>query len=125
MNKPIESIEPEQEQPIVPETTLDLKACAIVEHLKEAVKPNEFGEFVLSTKGILSFLKTEITEDLRIKEIRNPRQLKKDIIERAVQLFPSIVCIKTGKSGNKIKSLALKPSANRKDFQRYRRLLRN
>jgi len=49
----------------------------------------------------------------RLKDIRNPRQAKKDILERAVKLFPNTVCIVRNKSGNKVSGLALTQSAKR------------
>lgn len=114
LSKRIESIScasPEpvsQQKAVVPETTLDLKTCAVVEHLKEAVKPNEFGVFAVDKKTLDTFMTEEISEDLRVKKVS--RQLKKDIFKRAVELYSDIVCIITSPSGNQTKSLALKPS---------------
>lgn len=108
--KPQESIK--IDLPIIPETTLDLKAVEIVSHLEEKVKPRHNNIF-MDTKEIFHFLKNEISEDLRLKDIRNPRQAKKDILERAVKLFSDKVFIIKNKSGNKVTGIALKPSANR------------
>jgi hypothetical protein len=110
--KPIESIT--SETPIIPNTTLDLKAVEIVSHLEEKVKPRHNNIF-MDTKEIFHFLKNEISEDLRLNDIRNPRQAKKDILERAVKLFSDKVFIIKNKSGNKVTGIALKPSANRRD----------
>ena len=52
-------------------------------------------------------------DELRLKDITSPRQAKKDILERAVKLFPNIVCIVKNKSGNKVTGIALTPSAKR------------
>jgi hypothetical protein len=98
----------------IPHTTLDLKACELVEHLKENVKPRN-NEVFLNSREIIHYLKTFIPEELRLKEITNPRQAKKDILERAVKMFPNIVCIVKTKSGNKVAGIALKTSVNRKD----------
>jgi len=103
------------ELPIVPETTLEHKACAIVEHLKEKVKPRNDAIFMNSNE-IINFLKCELPEDLRLKEdIRNPRQAKKDILEKAMKLFSDSVQIIRNKSGNKVTGIALKPSVWRTD----------
>jgi hypothetical protein len=110
--KPTESIT--SETPIVPNTTLDLKAVEIVSHLEEKVKPRHNNIF-MDTKEIFHFLKNEISEDLRLKDIRNPRQAKKDILERAVKLFSDKVFIIKNKSGNKVTGIALKPSVKRRD----------
>jgi hypothetical protein len=96
----------------IPHTTLDLKASELVEYLKEDVKPRN-NEVFMNSREIYNYLKTFIPEELRLKDIRNPRQAKKDILERAVKLFPNIVCIVKNKSGNKTAGLALTPSAKR------------
>jgi len=94
----------------IPHTTLDLKASELVEHLKEDVEPRN-NEVFLNSREIINYLKTAIPEELRLKDIRNPRQAKKDILERAVKMFPSIVCIIKNKSGNKVTGIALTQSA--------------
>lgn len=111
------SIRPQEEPvidlPVIPETTLERKACELVEHLKVNVKPrNE--EVFLNSQEIFSFLRTGLSEELRLKEVRNPRQAKKDILEKAVKLFSDSVMIITNLSGNKVKGIALKPSVSRK-----------
>jgi hypothetical protein len=95
----------------IPETTLDLKACAVVEHLKEEVKANEFGLYTIDKKELDTFMTEKIDKDLRVKKVS--RQLKKDIFRRAIELFSDIVCIRTSPSGNKTKTLTLKQSVKR------------
>ena len=107
LNKSPESIK--LDLPIIPETSLEHKAYALVEHLKEKVKPRN-NEVFLNSREIITFLKNEIPEDLRLKDIKNPRQAKKDILEKAVKLFSNSVMIIKNKSGNKVTGLALKPS---------------
>jgi hypothetical protein len=98
------------ELPVIPSTTLEHKASALIEHLKEKVRPRNDAVFMNSNE-IINFLKCELPEDLRIKEdIRNPRQAKKDILEKAVKLFSDSVQIIRNKSGNKVTGIALKPS---------------
>jgi hypothetical protein len=96
----------------IPHTTLDLKASELVEYLKEDVKPRN-NEVFLNSREIIHYLKTFIPEELRLKDITNPRQAKKDILERAVKMFPNIVCIVKNKSGNKVTGIALTQSAKR------------
>ena len=96
----------------IPHTTLDLKACAIAEHLKGNWKLRN-DEVFMNSREIYNYLKTELPEELRLKDITNPRQAKKDILERAVKLFPNTVCIVKNKSGNKVLGIALTPSAKR------------
>ena len=83
-----------------PKTTLEHKASALVEHLKTNVKPRN-GEVFLNTREIIHFLKYEISEEYRIKDIQNPRQVKKAVIERARKLFPDIVTLSQRKHGTK------------------------
>jgi hypothetical protein len=92
----------------IPHTTLDLKACELVRYLKEDVKPRN-NEVFLNSREIINYLKTSIPEELRLKDVRNPRQAKKDILEKAVKLFSDTVLIIRNKSGNKVTGLALKP----------------
>jgi predicted type IV restriction endonuclease len=108
--KPAEEKAPEL--PIIPSTTLEIKAAALVEHLKGQVKPRS-GEVFLNSREIINYLKTEIPEELRLKDIKNPRQAKKDILEKAVKLFSDTVLIIRNKSGNKVTGIALKPSVKR------------
>jgi hypothetical protein len=95
-------------------TTLELKASALIDHLKESVKPRNDAVF-MNSREILTFLKNDIPEDLRLKDIKNPRQAKKDILEKAVKLFSDSVQIIRNKSGNKVTGIALKTYGNRTD----------
>jgi hypothetical protein len=93
------------------ETTKDMKACAVVEYLQKAVKPNDFGEFAIGKKELTTFMQGIIEEGLRVEKVS--RQLKADLFERAVKLFPQLVYIKKSPSGNKTQTLALKASVKR------------
>lgn len=108
---PEKPLETELEATPTIETTLDQKACAVVEYLMEEMKPNDFGEFVIGRKELITFMRDIIDEGLRVQKVS--RQLKADLFDRAVKLFPSIVYIKTSLSGNKTKLLALKTSQKR------------
>jgi hypothetical protein len=107
--KPIEEKAPEL--PIIPTTSLDLKAEAIVTHLKEEITPSWSGNVVINNPDFYTFFKEKVTEGLRWKpDLRNPRQAKKEILERAVKLYPDLVEIIKNKSGNRITGIALKTS---------------
>jgi hypothetical protein len=107
--KPTEEKAPEL--PIIPTTSLDLKAEAIVTHLKEEIKPSWSGNVVINNPDFYTFFKEKVTEGLRWKpDLRNPRQAKKEILERAVKLYPGLVEIIKNKSGNRITGIALKTS---------------
>lgn len=102
---------PEPDVTPVIETIRDLKTCALVEYLQTEAKPNDFGQFVIGRKELDTFMQHIIEEGLRVKKVS--RQLKADLFERAVKLFPDVVYIKKNPSGNKTKMLALKESAKR------------
>ena len=102
--------EPNEATPVI-ETIRDMKTCALVEYLKTEAKPNDFGQFVIDMKELVTFLTAKVSEELRVKKVS--RQLKADLFERAVKLFPDVVYIKKSPSGNKTKMLALKESAKR------------
>jgi hypothetical protein len=89
-------------------TTLEHKASALVEHLKTNVKPRN-GEVFLNTREIIHFLKYEITEAYRLKDIQNPRQAKKDIVEKAKKMFSDLISLDKKKHGNRDIRIVYKP----------------
>jgi hypothetical protein len=91
-----------------PKTTLEHKASALVEHLKTNVKPRN-GEVFLNTREIIHFLKYEITEAYRLKDIQNPRQAKKDIVEKAKKMFSDLISLDKKKHGNRDIRIVYKP----------------
>ena len=93
---------------INPKTTLEHKACELVEHLKTNVKPRN-GEVFLNTREIIQFLKYEITEAYRLKDIQNPRQAKKDIVEKAKKMFSDLISLDKKKHGNRDIRIVYKP----------------
>jgi hypothetical protein len=98
------------ELPIIPTTTLDLKAEAIVTHMQQEIKPNWGKEIVMNTTDIYTFFKEKVTDKLRWKpDLRNPRQAKKEIIERATKMYPDLIEVRKSK-GNKVTGIALKTS---------------
>jgi len=91
-----------------PKTTLEHKASALVEHLKTNVKPRN-GEVFLNTREIIHFLKYKITEAYRLKDIQNPRQAKKDIVEKAKKMFSDLISLDKKKHGNRDIRIVYKP----------------
>jgi hypothetical protein len=103
------------ELPIIPQTSLELKACAIKDHLLENVKPRKAGVY-MNSKEFHYFMKNTISADLRWKQdIGNPRQAKKDIIEKAIKLYPDILTITKSLSKNRVTGIELKSSVKRPD----------
>src|SRR5674476_605927 len=65
----------------IPHTTLDLKACELVRHLKNDIAPRN-SEVFLTSREIMIFLKDGIKEEYRIKkDVVNLRQTKKDVLK--------------------------------------------
>lgn len=93
------------------ETSLDIKACAVVHWLQEDIAPNDFGEICIGRGDLKEFFKDHVDPKLQMKNVS--RQLKADIFKRAVELFPDVVFIGKGRSGNKTTFLTLKKTINR------------
>lgn len=97
-----------EKQVINPKTTLEHKAAELVEHLKTKVNPRN-GEVFLNSREIITVLKHEIPEEYRLKDIQNPRQAKKDIIEKAKKLFSDFIVLDRKKHGNRDVRIVYKP----------------
>jgi hypothetical protein len=107
LEKPIE--EKKHNSPAIPSTSLDLKAVALKDHLQEEVKPNWAGEICLEKQEFYNFMIDKIDEKLRWKpDLRNKREAKKQIFERALEMFPKILKLKKSKSGKHVTGIALK-----------------
>jgi hypothetical protein len=85
MNNPTLSLEPALESPIKPVTKTQKRACALVSKLRQCKKR------FLTSSEIITFLKHEVPEDLRVTEdIRNPREIKREVLEKAIEIFPDV-----------------------------------
>jgi len=73
-NKPMEQIP-------LPETKTELRACKVAEKLK--------GKKFLSSREIVNYLKYDIEDKLRVKEGTNARQIKKEVLDKVIKLFPN------------------------------------
>jgi hypothetical protein len=62
----------------------------LVEHLKNDIQKRAGGKF-LSSEEIVSFLKYDVGESYRVLEGQNIRQTKKEVLDKAVKLFPNNV----------------------------------
>jgi hypothetical protein len=112
----IDSItKPTQESVIEPRTTLEHKATELVNYLK-AVKPRH-EEMFLASREITDFLKYELPEPLRMKNIVNPRQFKRDVLRKACEMFPFIILDKK-KEGRRDVRIILKPENDTKRLNR-------
>lgn len=107
--KSIEVIENEVDI-IIPHTTLEHKACALVEHLKTKVEPRNNGEIFLNSREVTHFLKHEILDKYKMKDIKNPRQAKKDVIDKVKKMFPTNIILDPKKHGRKEVRIIYRPS---------------
>lgn len=90
-------------------TTLEQKACELVNYLKYDVRERH-GEIFMTAREIITFLKHGIVEHLRIGDIRNPRQAKKDVIEKAAKLFPDIISLDKSRRNHEVRIVFRPPS---------------
>ena len=72
----------EIEQIPIPTTKTELRACKVASILK--------GKRSLSAGEIIGYLKHGIDEHLRVKEGQNARQIKKEVLNKVIQLFPAL-----------------------------------
>ena len=73
------------EPPIEPVTKTEKRAFALVNYLHK--KKRRF----LNSSEIVHFLKHDINEECKVQEMqKNIRQTKKEVLEKAVELFPDI-----------------------------------
>jgi hypothetical protein len=111
-----EPVKQEYVPEIEPRTTLEHKATEFALYVKDIV--NTTGQMFLDSKQIMYFMKYELPEPLRMKDIQNPRQFKRDVLQRAKTMFPFIVLDK--KKHGKRETVALyKPE---KDYKRLNRM---
>ena len=80
--------EPTQETVIEPRTTLEHKAVELATHLMDTA--TNTGKMFLNSEETMDFMKSGLSEPLRMKDIKNPRQFKRDVIQKAKSMFPFI-----------------------------------
>lgn len=90
----------------IPTGKTEIRACKLVERLKEARETA--GNKFLSSNDIVNFLKNGLDEALRVKEGQNVRQIKKEVLEKAVKMFPGSIFISQKTTGRKNLRLVLK-----------------
>jgi hypothetical protein len=81
-------------------TKTEMRAHLLVEHLKNDVQERSGGKF-LSSEEIVSFLRYDIDEPYRVREGQNVRQTKKEVLDKAVKLFPNNVFLSQKSHGRK------------------------
>ena len=81
-------------------TKTEMRAHLLVEHLKNDVQERSGGKF-LSSEEIVFFLRYGIDELYRVREGQNIRQTKKEVLDKAVKLFPNNVFLSQKSHGRK------------------------
>jgi hypothetical protein len=71
-------------------TKTEIRAHLLVEHLKNDGQDRS-GDKFLSFEEIVHFLKYDIDEPYRVREDQNVRQTKKEVLDKAIKLFPNSV----------------------------------
>jgi hypothetical protein len=81
-------------------TKTEMRAHLLVEHLKNDVQERSGGKF-LSSEEIVFFLRYGIDELYRVREGQNIRQTKKEVLDKAVKLFPNNVFLSQKSHGRR------------------------
>ena len=96
---------------IIPQTVTEHRARELIEHLKNDIAPRN-SEVFLTSREIIIFLKDGINVEHRIKKnVKNIRQVKKDIIEKAFEMFPTSVSLSKKSNGHKEVRVVLRQSS--------------
>jgi hypothetical protein len=100
--------EPNLEPVQVYSTYTGVRAHLLIQHLEKDIGANDFGELEVRSRDFRTFIEKIIPENYRTMNTTNLRQLKKQIFETAVKLFPEKVFIHKGLGGNRETSLVFK-----------------
>jgi hypothetical protein len=89
-------------------TKTEMRAHLVVEHLKNDVQERAGSKF-LSSEEIVSFLRYDIDELYRVREGQNVRQTKKEVLDKAVKLFPANIFLSQKSHGRKNVRIIYRP----------------
>jgi hypothetical protein len=85
-----------------------MRAHFLTDHLKNDVQERS-GSKYLSSEEIVSFLRYDIEEPYRVQEGQNIRQTKKEVLDKAVKLFPNNVFLNQKSHGRKNVRIIYRP----------------
>jgi|SRR5664280_119250 hypothetical protein len=100
--------EPSLEPVQVCATYTGVRAHLLIQYLEKDIGANDFGELEVRSRDFRTFIEKIIPENYRTMNTTNLRQLKKQIFETAVKLFPEKVFIHKSLGGNRETSLVFK-----------------
>jgi|SRR5665647_190726 len=110
LNKSTESIKTDVD--IIPQTITEHRASELITHLKNDIAPRN-GEVFLTSREIMTFLKDGIDVEYGIKKsVKNVRQVKKDVIEKAFEMFPTSISLSKKSNGHKEVRVVLRQSSS-------------
>lgn len=89
-------------------TKTEIRAHLLVEHLKNNVQERA-GDRFMSSEEIVSFLKNDIDEQYKVLEGQNVRQTKKEVLDKAIKLFPNNVFLSQKSHGRKNVRIICRP----------------
>ena len=89
-------------------TKTEIRAHLLVEHLKNDVQERAGGKF-LSSEEIVSYLRYDIDEPYQVREGQNVRQTKKEVLDKAVKLFPNNIFLSQKSHGRKNVRIIYRP----------------
>ena len=108
LSRPTISIKMDTE--IIPQTVTEHRASELITHLKNDIAPRN-GEMFLTSREIMTYLRDGIKAEYRIrKTVKNIRQVKKDVIEKAVEMFTTSVSLSKKSNGHKEVRVVLRQS---------------
>ena len=84
---------------------MEHKATEFALYVRDAAKT---GKMYQDAKEIIHFLKNDLPEQLRMKDIQNPRQFKKDVLQKAKSMF-SFISLDRKKNGRRDVRVVYKP----------------
>jgi len=110
LSRPTISIKMDTE--IIPQTVTEHRASELITHLKNDIAPRN-GEVFLTSREIMTYLRDGIKAEYRIrKTVKNIRQVKKDVIEKAVEMFTTSVSLSKKSNGHKEVRVVLRQSSS-------------
>ena len=110
LSRPTISIKMDTE--IIPQTVTEHRASELITHLKNDIAPRN-GEMFLTSREIMTYLRDGIKAEYRIrKTVKNIRQVKKDVIEKAVEMFTTSVSLSKKSNGHKEVRVVLSQSSS-------------
>jgi len=108
LSRPTISIKMDTE--IIPQTVTEHRASELITHLKNDIAPRN-DEVFLTSREIMTYLRDGIKAEYRIrKTVKNIRQVKKDVIEKAVEMFTTSVSLSKKSNGHKEVRVVLRQS---------------